>query len=400
MSKAIRLKYVFIGGQLKQGSVQHKIDAQIRELNNHGIEAEGLFFNTLGATDGSGLYNERIKKVALPAYEEKHRYFQGHYESQFYFRFVADYLEVRKADYDLIFFRHAGNGRGYEEILRRLANKIVLYIPSNRIREVYCERRYTKDSGIGSALFSWWAYMRYWIREKRLMRSFLSPLKAVVTFTPEFGKIVSDESKRSVHMIYNRDGADTARVPARKSQVRAGEIKLIFLKGSGQEQKWAGLDRLISSVEAYPDIPIRLYITGNAINQKDRYARPFVTLTGRLPEDELEELINEVDLGVSNLSNYLIHFNETTNLKSRDYYSRGLPFIQGNTMPDIEGTAAAKYYLNIPNDDSIIDMRLVRDFAVRMRQDIEHPIKMHQFAEKYLDWNVTVAELAKDLRSL
>ena len=400
MSEAIRLKYVFIGGRLKQGSVQHKIDAQIRGLIKDGIQAEGLFFNTLEGAEGNGPYNERIEKIALPAYHRKHRYFQGYYESQHFFRFIADYLEERKADYDLIFFRHSGNGRGYEEILRRLADRIVLYIPSNRIREVYCERRYTKDSGIGSALFSWWAYMRYWIREKRLMRSFLSPLRGVVTFTPEFGRIVSAESKRPVHMIYNRDGADTEHVPARESQVRKGEVKLIFLKGSGQEQKWAGLDRLISSIEAYPEIPIRLYITGNAINQKERYARPFVTLTGRLPEDELEQLINDVDLGVSNLSNYLIHFNETTNLKSRDYYSRGLPFIQGNTMPDIEGTLAADYYLHIPNDDSIIDMHLVRDFAERMRKDIEHPKRMHEFAEKHLDWNVTAAELSKELKSL
>lgn len=397
---AIRLKYVFIGGGLKQGSVQHKISCQVRELRNHGIDAQGLFFNTLGESEGKGAYNEYIEKVPLPSYIGQHRYFQSHYEAQFYFRYVADYLSRTESEYDLIFLRHAGNGRGYEEILERLASKIVLYIPSNRIREVFCERKYAKDPGIGSALFSWWGYFRFWIREKRLLREYVSKLKAVVTFTPEFGRIVSSESKHPIQLIYNRDGADTSTVPARKEEKRTEELKLIFLKGSSQEQKWAGLDRLIRSIEAYPNIPVRLFITGNADKHRDRYGRPFVTLTGRLPMAELEQLIDVVDLGVSNLANYLIHFDETTNLKSRDYYSRGLPFIQSNTMPDIEGTDAANYYLNIPNDDSTIDMEAVQQFALRIRAEVGHPSTMHAFAVNHLDWNVTVGELAEEIKSL
>ncbi|NNC82789.1 MAG: hypothetical protein HKN79_04365, partial [Flavobacteriales bacterium] len=206
---------------------------------------------------------------------------------------------------------------------------------------------------------------------------------------------------KAIHSIYNRDGVDTQAVPARNYQVpEREEVRIIFLKGSNQEQKWAGLDRLIQSIEAYPDLPFHLYITGNADRHPERYGRPFVTLTGRLPFADLEKLIDEVDLGVSNLENYLIHFEETTNLKSRDYFSRGLPFIQSNTMPDIEGTEAAQYYLHIPNDDSIIDMQRVYDFALEMRQKPDHPQKMHDFAVQHLDWNVTVGELADDIKSL
>jgi hypothetical protein len=122
-----------------------------------------------------------------------------------------------------------------------------------------------------------------------------------------------------------------------------------------------------------------------------------VNLTGRLSDEDLKDLIDEVDIGVSNLENYLIHFEETTNLKSRDYYSRGLPFIQSNTMPDIEGTEAESFYHYVPNDDSIIDMNEVREFALRMRKDVNHPNKMHQFATEHLDWRVTSAELAQSI---
>ena len=111
-------------------------------------------------------------------------------------------------------------------------------------------------------------------------------------------------------------------------------------------------------------------------------------------------LTMKIKLVMHNLENYLIHFCETTNLKSRDYYSRGLPFIQSNTMPDIEGTEAAQYYLHVPNDDSIIDMKKVYDFAMEMRKDPSHPQKMHDFAVKHLDWKVTVGELAEEIKAL
>lgn len=401
MSGPIRLKYIFLAGKLSRSSVFNKVTCQIRSLNSHGIDTQGWFFNTLEGEEGNGELDSDILKIGLPKYPKQHRFFHNYYRHQYHLRFIKDYVSEHAGEYDAVLLRHSGNGRAYEELLRTIGKKLFLYVPSNTIREKYCERRYTTYHSTLSALFGWWEHLRYWIREKRLLRKHYSSLGAVITFTPEFGRLIAAESKKPIVNIYNRDGANTSAVPARSSKKRdSKEIQLIFLKGSGQQQKWAGLDRLIRSIEAYPDLPIRLYITGNAINEKERYGRPFVTLTGRLPFDELEELIDEVDLGVSNLENYLIHFNETTNLKSRDYYSRGLPFIQSNTMPDIEGTEAAQYYLHIPNDDSIIDMQKVYDFALQMRADVDHPRKMHEFAVEHLDWNVTVGELAQDIKSL
>ena len=66
-------------------------------------------------------------------------------------------------------------------------------------------------------------------------------------------------------------------------------------------------------------------------------------------------------------------------------------------MPDIEGTMAESYYHYVPNDDSIIDMNKVKDFALRMRNEVDHPQKMHDFAVEHLDWRVTSAELAKSI---
>ncbi len=399
MNAPLRLIYVFNAGVLKQKSVQHKIYCQIRELRAHGIDAKGWFFNTLEGPEREGTHNEFIDKFPLPRYTKKHRFFNAHHRNQFHYQYIAGFLDAHSDSYDIIFLRQNGNGKGWEEIINTVGDKTYMYTPSNRLRETYCERRYAKKESLLSSIISWYGYFRFWLREKRLLKHFVSKLKGVVTFTPEFGQIIQKDSLAKVGLIYNRDGVDTGTVPPRSIKERKGEeVKMIFLKGSNQEQKWAGLDRLISSIESYPDLPFRLYITGNANKDPQRYGRPFVTLTGRLPNDELEELIDDVDLGVSNLENYLIHFSETTNLKSRDYYSRGLPFIQSNTMPDIEGTKGERYYLRVSNDDSIIDMQEVYDFAMRMRTEREHPQKMHDFAVSHLDWNITVGELAETIK--
>ena len=168
------------------------------------------------------------------------------------------------------------------------------------------------------------------------------------------------------------------------------------MKGSSSNQPWSGLTRLIESIKQDNKHRFELYVTGNIVNKED-YQEDFIKLTGRLSNEELINLVNDMDLGVSNLANYLIDFNETTNLKSRDYFARGLPFIQANTMPDIEGTTAQNFYLLLPNDNTIIDMNAVADFAFKMREDKEVSQRMRDFAQQKLDWSVTIKELSQNI---
>jgi len=169
------------------------------------------------------------------------------------------------------------------------------------------------------------------------------------------------------------------------------------MKGSNSTQRWAGLDRLVQSIRETGKGRFELMITGRVFDTQN-YADPFITLTGRISDHDLDKLIDEADLGVSNLANYLIDFQETTNMKSREYFMRGLPFIQANTMPDIEGSLMKEYYLLLPNNSGLLDMNRIYDFAMRMRNDKRHPAEMRVFAEKNLDWHITTGELAVSLR--
>lgn len=392
----MKVLYSSLGGSLKGSSVQDKIACQVRELNQNGLETDGWLFTASVAADtklDSGL---TLKPLKL--YESNRRWFRGYYENQFYYRQMQHILH--EAPHDLIFYRHSGTGWSYIKMLESIRKKCLLYIPSYSIAENYNEKKYSAKVGPVSTFLRWFEYFIYfYLPERYLYNRTSSRLRGIVAFTPEFASIIKRKSGGKAKVYFNRDGADCKRIRKRNhdKQIHDEYCRLVFMKGSSMLQPWSGLDRLIKSIDAQPAHKIKLYITGN-VTEPERYNYPFIEITGRLSHEELENLIDTVDLGVSNLANYMIHFNETTNLKSRDYFARGLPFIQANTMPDIDGTEAEKYYLNLPNTDEIIHMDEVVRFAMERREDLQTADNMRAFAEMNLDWSITVKELAQVIK--
>jgi hypothetical protein len=393
----VKLVYVFLGGSAKGSSVQNKILCQIAELRNSGIDAKGWFFSP--SIEHEIFLDEHVKIIPLTPFKPSQKYFQNFSINQDYYRQINGYLKAKQNEFDQVFLRHGSSGPEYFKLLLAFKDRLNLFIPSNSIAENFKEKQYASKTGIGSFLFRWWEFYKYfYVLEKELIKSFLPQLKAVIVFTEEFGRILNSQARNKIRIIYNRDGADCRNVPVRIPNTQEnGKVELLFMKGSSMQQPWSGLDRLIKSIEDNGADRFKLYITGNVIDE-GIYKKPFVKLTGRLSEEDLQNLVNQVDLGVSNLANYMIKFNETTNLKSRDYFARGLPFVQANSMPDVEGTEGDKYYLQLSNDDSIIPMQDIYEFAHKIRKDSEHTKNMRAFAESTLDWKVTVAELAAELK--
>jgi hypothetical protein len=376
-------------GGAKHSSVQQKVVNQIHSMQHNGLDAYGMFF-TLEVKEET-VYDPFITLVPLKAYEGTPRLFKNFFESNFYTKQVIEIL--KKKEFERLFIRHTTPTPALFKLLKCFARQTYLYIPSQVIAEEYQERKHNQSHSVISYILGWLEYFIFIYLGHYFLFWFVLPkLKGVVAFTPEFANMLKRKSLGRAKTIYNRDGADCNYVKPRKYIAQVGPIKMIFLKGSSMQQPWAGLERLVASIKARPDIPCELYITGKIYNPES-FTEPFIRLTGRLSEEELKELINKVDIGVSNLANYMIGFNETTNLKSRDYYARGLPFIQANTMPDIEGTVGANYYLNLPNNSELIDIDLVNEFVNKLRKNSQHPKEMHEFAKEFLEWDKTLSEL-------
>jgi hypothetical protein len=82
---------------------------------------------------------------------------------------------------------------------------------------------------------------------------------------------------------------------------------------------------------------------------------------------------------------------ESSTLKSREYCSRGIPYIIASTDPDFPPDFP--YLLRIPEDETAIDIEKVLGFVSRIYQDPDHPQKMRRYAEEHLDWSIKMHTL-------
>ncbi len=395
-----KIIYVYLGGAPGHGgSVQHKVECQVKYLNTEHTECTGWFFTTAVSEETDG--PEHVKFIPLKPYTSSRKFFRKFFEKQYFIRQIHEKLKSAVNDADFFYIRHLPSGRQYFRLIRKLGKKLVIYVPSNSLHETYREYQVSPKTTLAGRFFRWIDFVFFtWLPEYFFYRDYTSLINACVAFTPEFATMIRKRSRVHPKVIYNRDGADAAEVPVRQFHPSADEaVKLVFMKGSSTLQPWSGLERLMRSIDACKDRKFELYITGKVMNPEE-FRYPFVKLTGRLENAELENLINTADIGVSNLQNYLIRFSETTNLKSREYFMRGLPFIQANSMPDITGTELEKYFLDLPNNAELIDMHRVYDFAMNMRKQPDHPQQMRKLSEVYLDWKTTTGELSVKLAAL
>ena len=210
---------------------------------------------------------------------------------------MNEWLKKESDNFDFIFLRHVNANKSYFKLLNNFSNRIYLYIPSNSIMENYREVQYAKKASIVSTLFRWIEfYFCFYFNEINLWKNYLSKLKGVVVFTEEFGNILRKKSKGKINIIYNRDGVNCSEIPIRKFNGYSNpKIKLLFMKGSSSNQPWSGLTRLIESIKQDNKHRFELYVTGNIVNTED-YQEDFIKLTGRLSNEELINLVNEMDL--------------------------------------------------------------------------------------------------------
>lgn len=157
---------------------------------------------------------------------------------------------------------------------------------------------------------------------------------------------------------------------------------------------WHGYDRLIESLSQYKGTQkVKIHMVGgneggalsdwkeltHLLNLDDQ-----VIFHGGLYGKELDEIINKCDLGCASLRRH--GHSHVSELKTREYTARGLPFIL-SLKDDVFLHATKEFSLLVPNDDSIPDMNSIVAFANRMRMDDEIILYMREFAEKYLSWD-------------
>ena len=186
------------------------------------------------------------------------------------------------------------------------------------------------------------------------------------------------------------NGIDVTAIRLREYQPQEDAVHMLLLASMCD---WHGYDRMISALKNYRgDEKIILHFAGNdgdgSLARWRQMAQGMenVVFHGGVYGDELDRLINGMDLGVSSLGLYRIGLTLGTVMKGREYMARGLPFVYAGDDPTI--VQGHPHAMQVPNDDTPIDMEEVIAFAKRVRAEKNASQSMREYARKNMSWEM------------
>ena len=179
----------------------------------------------------------------------------------------------------------------------------------------------------------------------------------------------------------------------------ANEYHLISV---ANEMQYHGYDRIIRAVADENNRDVFLHLVGKLQNKTERMIRKLNTggriiVYGYKTGDELTEIYNQCNIGVGPLAPHRLGGKEGTGIKTKEYFAIGLPyFYAGNELlvPD-----DYPYVLKLTDDESAIDLNMVKSFYDQIRKITTIENEMRSFASENFSWQkilgAALAELKK-----
>ncbi len=122
----------------------------------------------------------------------------------------------------------------------------------------------------------------------------------------------------------------------------------------------------------------------------DNSLEKYVFFHGRMDQEQIADFIDGMDLGVCALAGYKKNVFLTSELKSREYIVRGIPFVYACDM-DIEDKLDGDMAIKFENNDSVIDINRIVEFYEEIKDSYQRiSNKMHALACDRLDMSHTM----------
>lgn len=187
------------------------------------------------------------------------------------------------------------------------------------------------------------------------------------------------------------NGIDVKSIQQRKPQAH-DDINLVAV---GNMADWHGFDRVIDGLALYSQKEkVHFYVVGSdgdgslaKWKQKAEEYKLFdiVHFTGPLYGEELADLLSRCDVAFASLGMYRTGCFNASVLKSREYMSRGIPFVYAVNDPVVDAYPT-KYAIKFPNDSSPIKIDDVIEFINGFSSTEIMVKEMRVYAEKYMSW--------------
>lgn len=157
---------------------------------------------------------------------------------------------------------------------------------------------------------------------------------------------------------------------------------------------WHGIDRLIKGMYEYQGkTKINLHIIGDGTNitmlkkVTGMYRlQNSVHFHGFMSGKALDEMFDICHIAAGSLGMHRKGLYWTSELKIREYVSRGIPLFCSSKDPDFPENFP--FFLKIDANDNSLDLERIIKFTESVYSDPEHHLVMRRYAEKNLDWSV------------
>ena len=233
----------------------------------------------------------------------------------------------------------------------------------------------------------------------RLFRRFLHhDVDRIVTFSRR-------PSIFGIPTIPTDNGTDVAAVSVLPPPSPDAPIRLL---GLANLSFWHGYDRVITGLAAYrqsggaEQVVFDIIGVGNELVRLQRLASELdvadiVRFHGAQGGAALTACMEVCHVGISSLGLHRLQV-ETSNLKSREFCARGLPFVAAHADPDF---TAVPFVFQAPGDDTPLDIAAVIAFYRQLAAGMpDYPRRMRRFAEQNLGWDAKLAPVVQAIRAL
>lgn len=211
----------------------------------------------------------------------------------------------------------------------------------------------------------------------------------------------SEESPRFLFGIKRKtfmgaNGIDVSSIKLRnKKTIQSDTLTLI---GVAALEKWHGYDRVIQGISNYyknnsskQKIDINFIIVGSgSIDQylktmaHDLEVSQYIHFKGTMSGQALTDIFDQADVAVASLGVHRKGLRIASDLKSREYLSRGFPVLVSAEDPDIPHTL--EFIYNSPADDSATDIENLLIWHKSYISMSNEPETLRAFALEHLDY--------------
>lgn len=343
-----------------------KIRSQISVFENHGYEVDIILIR-----NGKVIYREggKEREIAVVGSVKK---------TPAYFKM---YKTLKNKKYDWIYNRYGMMDTFYYRGLKRLHQngaRVLIEIPTYPYKG-------EKPQGILYQLMFWWDE----VYTKKLKRV----TDRIITYS-------QDEEIFGVSTIEIMNGVDVEAIkPVQKEEKTDDTIDLLIV---ALMQPYHGYERLLKGLHSYyqkggtRDIFCHFVGDGPEKHYYEELTEEYglnsrIRFYGMQGGDDLDKIYNKVDIGICSLGCYKKGIYWSSELKSREYLSKGIPIVAGINI-DILKVISKEFYLQFPNDDSEINLEEIIDFYDKIykndRRNVAKAIR--DMARKYIDIETTM----------